>query len=105
MKDREEVVKMIEAAYAELKTIKDDIKFFEASDPFKQNILAIEIALALFQLGYFVKRPIEENERHWFEGGYYIHYDLDGGWPELANKYSSIVEIVREKKFFQASNE
>jgi hypothetical protein len=103
MKTTEDVLEVVETMYADLQKIKSDINFFEASNAFKQNILAIEIALALFQLGYFTKRPIEEYERRWFEGGYYIHYDLDGGWPDLANNYSSIVEMVKENNFF--SNE
>ena len=97
----EEILILIKNTYSGLSSIRRSINFFEASNAFKQNLLAIEIALALFQLGYFVKRPIEEHEKHWFDGGYYIHYDFEGSWPELAENYSSIVKIVKDNNFFK----
>jgi hypothetical protein len=101
MEKTEEIINLIKSTYTELVAIKNEVTFFEASTPFKHNILVIEIALALFELGYFVNRPIEGHEKYWFEGGYYIHYDFDGGWPKLADNYSNIVAIATEKNFFK----
>jgi hypothetical protein len=92
---------LITSTYLELNKVRNEIDILKASSPFKHNIYAIEIALALFQLGYFNNRSIEKKEEYWFEGGYHIHYDFDGSWPKLADNYSTIVTIVRTRNFFR----
>jgi len=101
MKEKQEIIDLINSTYSELIKIKADISIFEASNPTKHNIYVIEIALSLFQLGYFLNRPIEIPEEYWFEGGYYIHYDFDGGWPVLADNYSKIISIATQRNFFR----
>ena len=101
MEEKQKIIDLVNSTYSELAKIKADINIIEASEPIKHDIYVIEIALALLQLGFFVKRPIEVSEEYWFKGGYYIHYDLDGGWPVLADNYSKIIAITTQKNFFR----
>ncbi len=104
MEEKQKIIDLVNSTYSELVKIKSDTNIFEASNPIKQNVYVIEIALALLQLGYFVNRPIEASEEYWFKGGYYIHYNLDGGWPVLADNYSRIVEITTQENFFRSKS-
>ena len=102
MMKNENIIELINDTYEELKKIKIDIEFSKYSDRVvTDNILVIEITLSLFQLGFFNNRTIEDCEKYWFEGGFYIHYNLDGKWERLADNYSRIVRIVAEQNFFK----
>lgn len=92
---------LIDSTYKELSRIKQDVDVFSASQAFKQNVLSIEVALALFQMGLLAKRPILEHEEHWFQGGYLIHYDFDGRWEKLADNYSQIADFCKKSEFFR----
>lgn len=102
MRSDENIIELINETCENLKKIKTDANFSDYSDRvLTHNILAIEIALSLFQLSFFNNRAIEEGEKYWFEGGFYIHYNLDGAWERLADNYSRIVQIVTERNFFK----
>ncbi|HEX6191823.1 MAG TPA: hypothetical protein VFZ42_05635 [Chitinophagaceae bacterium] len=101
MEKKQEIIDLISSTCLELERFKADRNIFDASNPTKHNIYVIEIALALFQLGYFVNRPIETSEEYWFEGAYYIHYDFDGEWGVLADNYSRIVSLANRSNFFR----
>jgi hypothetical protein len=98
---RESVIDLIEKTYKLLSEAKEKEGIYSTSNAFKQDIFTIEIALCLLQLGFFANKSIEKSEEYWFDGGYYIHYDLDGSWEALANCYSEIVRIIKEFNFFR----
>lgn len=95
---------IIGETYSELNKIRKDINMSETSEMMRFSIIAIEMAVGLFQLGIFNKREINTLEENWFKGGYFIHYNLDGGWDKLANNYSKIVEITTARNFFRENN-
>jgi hypothetical protein len=101
MNTQKDILNLIEKTYSNINRAKQEVDIYSSSNTFKQDIYTIEIALCLFQLGFFANRSIQEIEENWFNGGYYIHYDLDGSYEELANNYSEIVKIVKEHNFFR----
>lgn len=94
---------LINDTYSELKNIRSEINMTDTSEMMRFSIIAIEIALSLFQLGVYNKREINSFEENWFKGGYHIHYNLEGGWKKLADNYSKIVEIVKDRDYFRSN--
>jgi hypothetical protein len=70
----------------------------------KQGTLSIEIAICLFELSFYCGRKIEESEKYWFTGRYYISYDFTGEWEDLAKMYDEIVKITKERNFFKENS-
>lgn len=60
-----------------------------------QDINAVQIALCLFEMSLYCNRPIKEDEMYWFNGGYYIAYDIAGEWEDISKMYDEIVKIVK----------
>lgn len=63
----------------------------------KQDILSVQIAISIFELNLYCGRAIEESEKYWFEGGYYLANDLTGEWEDISKMYNSLVEIAKGK--------
>ncbi len=61
----------------------------------KQDILSIEIAISLLELYVYCGRKIEESEKYWFKGGYYIANDITGEWEDISKMYDEIVRISK----------
>ncbi|WP_290793202.1 hypothetical protein [Flavihumibacter sp. UBA7668] len=65
------------------------------------HVNAIDIALALTELGLKDGRPIDEQEKNWFRAGLYLSYVFDGSeWEDIARSYNDIVEKVKQLKYF-----
>lgn len=66
--------------------------------PLRQDILSVEIAVCLFEMAIYCNREINEDEKYWFKGGYYISSDITGEWSDIAAMYDKIVNLAKEKK-------
>ena len=63
----------------------------------RQDILSVEIAVCLLEMAIYCNIAINEEEKYWFKGGYYISSDITGEWSDIATMYDKIVKIANDK--------
>lgn len=76
---------------------------FPLNKVFVHDSCSIEIALSLAELGVVRKRPISEEEEHWFKGKRYINDSFGSlqGWSDVYNLYLDLVEEVNAENYFR----
>ena len=66
----------------------------------KRDILAIEIALCLFEMAIYCDRNITKDEEIWFEGSFYLAQDITGEWEDITKLYGQIANLAAKKFSF-----
>lgn len=63
---------------------------------------ALEIAIALTEIGVFRNRPISFEEEHWFKGAYQMNFEFEGSpWIHILTLYEKLVDKVKELNYFR----
>lgn len=66
------------------------------------HLNAVDIVLALSELGIKDKRPINQEEQNWFSAGLYLSYVFDGSeWEDIPIQFEKIVEEVEKRNYFK----
>jgi hypothetical protein len=75
---------------------------YEGQVEISTHVNAVDITLALVDLGIKDKRPISTMEENWFRAEYYLSLVFDNSeWEEIREEYSKIVEAVKKLKYFR----
>jgi len=66
------------------------------------HLNAIEIALALTDLGIRDGRPITSDERNWFRADLYLAYVFEGSdWEDILEDYRQVVSFAESRQYFK----
>lgn len=66
------------------------------------HINAVDIALALTELGVKDNRAITKEEQEWFKAGLYLAYIFENSeWEDIVDEYNRIVAQVEKLSYFR----
>ncbi len=79
-----------------------EYRFHKIGEVTSIHINAIEIAVCLTEYALEVKRPINKDEKRWFDALWQITHVLENSdWEDLIDLYIKLVDEVEKNKFFR----
>jgi hypothetical protein len=83
-----------------LRTRLSEYRYVNRNEPDSVHINAIEIALCLTEYLVRKERKIEENEKNWFDAGWYMIQLFEGTqYEDLSKKYLELCEFLKKNDF------